>query len=197
MYPALLAVVVAGSLEPSGCPQDREYSRVLAHAETSLGAGMPQYVFCVFGSAEGRSAWLHSLEAYDKNTGQRVAELPYPKEFAEGLGLVERSLLQGQPKFEDFNFDGYMDVSLLSFVGATGNSGANVWIYDSGSGEFVYERLLSQRKLKVHPERQEITSSWNGGHAGMIYGRDTIRWVDGEAAVVRSESAMGRRATML
>jgi len=149
---------------------------------------MPQYVFCVFGSAEGRSAWLHSLEAYDKNTGQRVAELPYPKEFAEGLGLVERSLLQGQPKFEDFNFDGYMDVSLLSFVGATGNSGANVWIYDSGSGEFVYERLLSQRKLKVHPERQEITSSWNGGHAGMIYGRDTIRWVDGEAAVVRSES---------
>jgi hypothetical protein len=75
LYHALLLVALTAQTERSVCRTDRQHSGVVAYAETAVRAGFPPYVFCVFGSLDGPSVWLHSIEVYEKESGERLGEL--------------------------------------------------------------------------------------------------------------------------
>lgn len=86
---------------------------------------------------------------------------------------------------EDLDFDGYLDLLLVTWWGATGNTGYAVWIYDPDSGSFVPNReLWGQSNLTARPEQEVVTTFFRGGHAGAIHVASAFRWIDGEAVVV-------------
>lgn len=187
----LLAASVTTAAAAPPCPMSRGHNELLSRAEASLGGDLPVYAFCVYGRPDDGTVWLFSMHAHDRETGRHLSELTYPPEIKEGLGLFSLYEIGGsapRPAFVDFDFDGYLDVSLLSFVGGTGNAGANVWRYDPDEQRFVYEQLLSGHTLDVDPVRQELTSAWTGGHAGGIYSVSKFRWIEGRATLVRYES---------
>lgn len=89
---------------------------------------------------------------------------------------------------QDLNFDGHLDVALPAWAGATGNVGYAVWLYAPATGHFTKNELLSgTSQLTPDPERRELTSHWNGGHAGAIYVHETIGCPQGVPTVVRRE----------
>ena len=185
---ALSLLAFAGAAIPApSCP-------TLAHAEAlsstvgRLRRDAPEYRFCVYGSIEGGVAWLDSLRVY-KGRDTLVEDLAYPKDL-QTLGLFSvGTFLDGWPSpvLEDLDFDGYLDVKLMSYLGGTGNYGFNVWIYRPSGRRFVYEPVLSQQgRLEAHPETRTLTSSWVMG-AGTS-GRSVLRWAKGVPVVIRDET---------
>ena len=188
----LLAVSLTTLPQTPACPDSRQHSEVVSQAEASLGASLPVYVFCVYGVVDEKSVWLSSIGVYEESTGRHVEELSPPKYLKDALGLFFLSEIEGsalRPKLVDFNFDGYLDVSLLAYRGATGNSGSNIWLFQPNENTFVYNDALSTAgQLHLDPERRELTSRSNGGHSGRIYSTSVYRWIGGKVTEVRHES---------
>jgi hypothetical protein len=93
---------------------------------------------------------------------------------------------EGDLRSADLNFDGYQDLLLLAWEGATGNRGYSVWIFDPPTGRFVPNRELSGVSNPTpRPECQVISTFERGGAAGMEFVRDSYRWIDGKAVLVR------------
>ncbi len=72
---------------------------------------------------------------------------------------------------EDVNFDGFQDIYLMTFWGATGNQGGCVWLYDRTTGRFDYSKEFSE--LGRHwsdPATKTIVTFGVGGMAGMVHG---------------------------
>ena len=59
----LLASSLVSQPDTFVCPPAHGYSELISHAEASLGADLPFYVFCVYGSPDETIVWLHSIEA--------------------------------------------------------------------------------------------------------------------------------------
>jgi len=74
--------------------------------------------------------------------------------------------------FDDFNFDGYLDFSILVDKGATGNSSYNFYLFNPQRQIFEQPKhwpyLCSP---EFHPEQKRIISRGNGGAAGMVFGQ--------------------------
>lgn len=49
---------------------------------------------------------------------------------------------------EDYNFDGYQDVYLMRFWGATGNTIGCIWLYDPKTAHFKYSEEFSNLDIK-------------------------------------------------
>lgn len=87
----------------------------------------------------------------------------------------------------DLDGDGYRDLMLMIWYGATGNAGHAVWLWDARAGRFAYDAGLSNH-TNLRPvdggcwETQSV-----GGHAGRIYTRERLCRVSGRVTVVRSE----------
>jgi hypothetical protein len=67
-------------------------------------------------------------------------------------------------KTEDLNFDGYLDLALVNWMGGTGNVGYCVWLFDPKTGKYVsnpqFSELLGNHK--TDPVARTITTSSNG-----------------------------------
>lgn len=84
-----------------------------------------------------------------------------------------QSVYHGQEFFRvvDANFDGYDDISLLLWSGATGNVGHGFWLFDPEKNIFAYDEKLSSLTSPVFDAKEKkIFSHTNGGMAGCIYG---------------------------
>jgi hypothetical protein len=83
----------------------------------------------------------------------------------------------------DFDGDGYRDLALMSFWGATGNRGYDIYRYDSTASRFVYDSVLSvEGNPEPEPGRRCVRSHSVGGMAGGIRREATLcrlrdRWV--------------------
>lgn len=78
---------------------------------------------------------------------------------------------------EDLNFDGRQDLMMLSWAGATGNTGSLVFLFDPKSGKFLHHKELSELpSIGVDPTTKTITSYNKGGHAGAMFTSETYRW---------------------
>jgi hypothetical protein len=82
----------------------------------------------------------------------------------------------------DFDADGHLDLMLLTSWGVTGNTNHNVWRWTAGD-RFVFDSTLSNLGSATPVDgRPCVAARSNGGHAGMIYARETVcleqgRWV--------------------
>jgi hypothetical protein len=184
---AFLAVAGATMAAATPCPPI-EGAEALSATVGCLSKGAPEYRFCVYGSIDNGVAWLDLLQVYAARD-VLIQDLAYPQEL-QTLGLFSVGEFPNgwpAPLLEDLNFDGYLDVKLMSYLGGTGNYGFNVWIYRPESRRFVHEPTLSQLgRLKAHPETRTLTSSWVMG-AGTS-GHSVLRWEKGVPVVVRDET---------
>ncbi len=98
---------------------------------------------------------------------------------------------RGSKYFEaiDMNFDGYKDIRLLSWWGATGNTGYDIWTYNPEKN--IFERSDDLSNLGnpiIDYAKEEIHTSSRGGHAGMIYRKGVLKFINGELVLVEEES---------
>ena len=90
---------------------------------------------------------------------------------------------------EDINFDGFLDIKLMTTWGATGNTGYDYWLFDKETGRFVYEEAFSELcNPTPHPETKTITTTSVGGMAGKIHTFATFKVIDGKPVLVREEN---------
>jgi hypothetical protein len=184
----LWAATATAAVPPTDvCPRLRD---VVALSVTTgrVARSEPEYSFCVYGLVEDNGvAWLGPACVYTKR-GRLVQVLSYPEEL-QTLGLFSEAEFRSgwpAPELEDLNFDGYLDVKLLAYVGGTGNYGFHVWMYKPTGRQFVYEPFLSEKgRLKADPKTRTLTSSWVMG-AG-TNGSSSIRWISGRPVVVKEE----------
>lgn len=110
---------------------------------------------------------------------QIIADIP-----SDELCLPSRDI-----EAEDFNFDGYKDISLPVSCGATGNVSYNAWLFNPSTGTFVLNKELSNvlANWEIHPRAKEITMYWTGGLAGRLYTKETYEFRHGKLVKVRDE----------
>ena len=128
------------------------------------------------------------LFAGDDGVSARVLEEPSARVVQEIPAAEVEPAAIPAAWVQDLSFDGYLDLALPSFTGATGNVGWAVWLFAPEKGVFERNALLSEAsQLAVDPARQELTSRWNAGHAGALYTLDTFRCPGGVPTLVRRE----------
>jgi hypothetical protein len=77
----------------------------------------------------------------------------------------------------DYDGDGYRDLAVLSFWGATGNRGYTIYRFDSTSSRFVHDSVLSNEgNPEPEPGRRCVRSHSVGGMAGGIRHEATHCW---------------------
>ena len=89
----------------------------------------------------------------------------------------------------DANFDGYKDLSLVLWSGATGNVGHGFWIFDPKNNIFSFDEKLSSLTSPVFDATEKkIFSHANGGMTGCIYGNSWYTYdVDGALRIREQE----------
>jgi hypothetical protein len=78
--------------------------------------------------------------------------------------------------FQDANFDGYLDIVLISAAGAGPNTSASVWIFDPVTQKFQFNAELSDlTSLEINPKSRTISSS-SYCCAGLSITNETYSW---------------------
>lgn len=141
-------------------------------------------------------AWVISIYITDEdgNLVQEIANLlqlgfwmEEPDAFDEFRGIAGTTYW---PRFADFNFDGYQDMSLLQIVGGTGRwQPAYYWLWDRELGQFVLNEQLMyighMSGVFANAETQQLIASVRGGPNNHI--RYFYEYVNGEFILVAIE----------
>jgi len=89
----------------------------------------------------------------------------------------------------DLNADGWLDLMVMIWWGATGNTGYDVFLYDPAARRFARSAALSDRS---NPEpvagRACVSTHSVGGSGGLVYSRGEFCWRGGTWVRVRDES---------
>lgn len=89
---------------------------------------------------------------------------------------------------EDFNFDGYKDIYVLTHWGATGNAYGCIWLYSPATGHFEHSAEFSELgSYRLKPETKTILTFANGGNAGMVHSAQKYRVENNHLALIWSE----------
>jgi hypothetical protein len=127
--------------------------------------------------------WVDSVLVYVPAAASRPREVLRPEEgSAPYLGA---DFLRGV----DLNHDGWTDVQVARFSGATGNQIDDVFMFDPARGRFVRDAVLSgHSRLAPVEGRQCVTTHWGWGHAGALSDRAEHCWIRGRWTEQSSES---------
>ena len=115
--------------------------------------------------------------------------------------IGDEAPVRGMPYFFalDFDGDGYRELVAMALVGATGNTGYDVWRWDLASGRFAKDTVLSGlSNPRPVPGRPCVTSHSVGGMAGMIHSNGMLcrgGWGLGHA--LHRDAGLERRCTHL
>lgn len=95
-----------------------------------------------------------------------------------------RAVKKPDIQFEDYNFDGQLDISVFSSAsGATGNTLRTYFLYNKRQQQFIYSEPFSRTLVSTSFEagKKEIYCTWTGGHSGMIGGNAIYKCVEGDS----------------
>lgn len=172
-------VVLCCACQPSTGAQ--EITKDLSHGaqfKFKIGASLPEFTFRIVpelnpADTDGNAqSTVKRIDVYRGNSESAFQQL-------QGCDLGEMEAPpNGSDWFlaEDFNFDGYKDVFLTTWWGATGNHGGCIWLYTPGSGRFEYSKELSQLPWRqVEAATKTIFTFENGGAAGSVYDASRYR----------------------
>ena len=108
---------------------------------------------------------------------------------AKVLQRLEAEVAEAGDRFlhpVDVNFDGYLDIALLTGHGRTADV-YRYWRFDPKTGVFIHLPELEELcDVTIDAGAQEIDSYCYGGNAGATFTRDTFKWRHGQ--LVRTES---------
>ena len=88
-------------------------------------------------------------------------------------------------KLEDVNFDGYLDLELLSSRGTAGEE-YNFWLFNKTSGKFVFNKKLSElQNPRFNHKTKTIKAVGIIGRLGDDYVKDFYQFENGKLVMVR------------
>jgi hypothetical protein len=166
-----------GNALPSDVTEDL---RGGAECRFKINPRLPVYNFNLIGNPSSNTIDRILITAENKAIGTLVVE-KYDTE----------SPFRGSDYFDvaDINFDGYKDIRLLQWWGATGNINYIWWIFNPLNNKFVKRDDLSDlTNPTLHPVTETITTSGAGGMAGKIYSQSTYKFDQkGRLLLIRNE----------
>jgi hypothetical protein len=130
---------------------------------------LPEFNFKIVGKMKGKIFHPSHVEIYNTISRTLIHKLPAKNRFTNaGHGWDAASEAIGDKDivwFLDVNFDGYLDLRLLSLSGgASGQSVYATYLYVPSVGKFRYHRELSKLSgLKVDSDSKLITSYSDSG----------------------------------
>ena len=90
---------------------------------------------------------------------------------------------------DDFNFDGYQDVYLMTTSGATGNQYGCVWLYDPSTGRFEYSEGFSKlSRAWLVPATKTLFTFDRGGMAGLVHTAERYAVENNHPVLIWSET---------
>jgi hypothetical protein len=90
---------------------------------------------------------------------------------------------------DDFNFDGYKDIYLMTNWGATGNQNGCVWLYNTATKKFDYSKEFSAlSRYWLDPASKTILTFVTGGAAGRIHIVEKYKVEDNRPVLIWSEN---------
>jgi hypothetical protein len=103
----------------------------------------------------------------------------FPFEDPDDFGLIEVTT--------DYNFDNYMDITILSGRGAY-HSWSDIFIYNPQEKKYYYQAELSKEPdIWIDAETQTVKVHGKGGHAGLIYYYKEFKWENGQLTLICQE----------
>lgn len=139
-----------------------------------IGPNLPRYRFEVipevretdqYGNAQST---VRDIEVYRGNsdkplqhlTGCELGDMEAPRRGADWF------------RADDFNFDGYRDIYLMTGAGATGNQSGCVWLYNPATGGFDFSKEFTEvtaSRHRIDSEARTILTFEREGMAGLAH----------------------------
>jgi uncharacterized protein (UPF0297 family) len=106
----------------------------------------------------------HKVELWQGN--KKFQEVVYAHPDLEGDVFKDIEMVVS---FDDYNFDGFKDLALLTMQG-TSNYQQNIYLYHQAQKQFVLNANFSQIEcLYANPKKKLLYSHVKGGYAGLIF----------------------------
>jgi hypothetical protein len=144
----------------------------------TIDSGSPKLTFKIvpkvqpndeFGNAQST---VRDIEVFSGDSGE-------PLQHLAGCEWID---MEAPPRGEDwfrtvdFNFDGYLDIYVLTNWGATGNSQGCIWIYNPAAKRFDYSAEFSDLgTFTLDPAHKTIITWANGGMAGAVHSAEKYK----------------------
>lgn len=172
---------ISGTTTPSQNPLSKKQFEYTFTINPTL----PKYMFTAHVD-ETNKVFLIEVASGDGEGEARVRQELRPSTVDQDPYITDK------PFFEavDFNFDGYKDIQLMTWSGATGNAGYEIWLFNEGYGFFERSRELSELpNATPRPDTKHVESYMKGGLAGAEYTLKRYRYAaSGQLELVYEES---------
>ena len=151
---AVLAFAAAGLPQKASPPPPRELT-------LSVAPTLPKYRFHFIWHEDAGIKVVESIEVFK---GDSTKPLQTLDECEMGEPPAQPEEADSWLKAEDLNFDGYSDILMQQWAGATGNEGYCVWLFDPGKEMFVFTQAYSDviGNHRIDAKSKTITTSSNG-----------------------------------
>lgn len=128
---------------------------------------------------------------FDPNTFHRTIQISWAGESAPYQIIdadVGEKLSYGEDlRAIDVNFDGYLDLVLLGWFGATGNKGYSFYTFDSLTTTFALNTDLGGLESpRFDDSTKQIRTHSVGGMAGNIYRNETYKYENGKLKLIHA-----------
>ena len=152
---AVLAFAAAGVV-PQKAPQTP-----LRELTFSVSPALPKYRFRFSWHEDAGIKVVESVEVFKGDSTEPLQTLD---ECEMGEPPAKPEEAGSWFKAEDLNFDGYSDILMQQWAGATGNEGYCVWLFDPGKEMFVFSQAYSDviGNHRIDGKSKTFTTSSNG-----------------------------------
>ena len=135
---------------------DSDYN--LVKKETSS----PNFTYNIFAIEDSLNIYYDSILVIDAN-GHNIQSISLNDK--NEWGRLETNKQEEFPiYFEDYNFDGFKDLSVTRQISQMANIFSSYWLFDSKQGEFIYnDQLSSLNSPSFDSLKKEITCSYKSG----------------------------------
>jgi hypothetical protein len=152
-------------------------------SEASAFYNDPDSIFSV--SIGGGSTYDFSI--YRKNENGSISQVSAQKQGAkeEQVFVFKDDDYLFYPEFNDYNFDGYLDMYIHDPCMILGNCSGLVYIFNPGHSRFDHDPQFDDlTTVEVSPASGEIYSL-NRSAGGSLFTRDTYKWENGKLVLVK------------
>jgi hypothetical protein len=183
--------------EPSRKPENANHTSVTADLAQGgsftfkIGPNLPDFIFKVIPDHVGPDergntyAIVRDIEVFHGDskqssqhlTGCNWSDMEPPSEGADWLSV------------EDINFDGYKDIYVMTWWGATGNQGGCWWLYNPATEHFEFSKEFSELSVRrINPDEKTILTFSVGGQAGIVHDAERYRVENNKPVLIWHEN---------
>lgn len=151
----------------------------------SISPALPKYSFHFKWSDDDGVSVVDSIDVFTGDSTQPLQTLSDDCEMAETP--LKPDDANSWFMAEDLNFDGYSDILMRTFQGATGNEGYCVWLFDPKARKFEFSKAFSDvlGNYRIDAKAKTIVTSSNG--SAFTFSTQTYAVRDGEPALILDE----------